>query len=302
MSIENEAIPEATHHPSPSRPRRQPPIGSCDTHFHVWGGDARERRNPKVPHWAPRQAPLAALNAMHAKLGIQRGVIVQNTVVDPDYDILLEHLAANPRLRAVALIDDQTTDAQLVRLDKGGVCGVRFHFARFMQHKHSPVDVLLRAVDRIAPLGWHVVLHVEPEHILEHGALFGSLKIPVVIDHMANMQYQGGLGQPGFRALLELQRRENVWIKLANADRWSVAGAPGYSDGLPFMKAVIDNGSDRLIWGSDWPHAIYKRPDALGGWPPPDDADLLNLLYDACSDDAALHRILVDNPATLFRF
>ena len=96
------SIPETTHHPNPSRPRWLPPPGSCDTHFHVWGEDSRERRNPKVPHWAPRQAPLRALNAMHAALGIDRGVIVQSTVVDVNYDILLDYLSKNPRMRTFA--------------------------------------------------------------------------------------------------------------------------------------------------------------------------------------------------------
>jgi len=49
-----------------------------------------------------------------------------------------------------------------------------------------------------------------------------------------------------------------------------------------------------MVWGSNWPHpSVPKKPN---------DVDLLDVLADWASDDAVLHRILVDNPAALFGF
>jgi predicted TIM-barrel fold metal-dependent hydrolase len=291
-----------SYHPHPSRPRFTVPPAACDTHFHVFGNDPREKRNPQVPPRAPKRAPWDALHAMHRALGIERGVLVQNTVVQINYDVLLDDLAANPRVKAIALISDQTSDRDLERLDRGGVCGIRFHFARYMQHHQSSWEVFKRSVDRVRPLNWHVDLHVEPHDIIEYGAMLRALPVPVVIDHMANVRYGGGIDQPGFRALLELQKADNIWIKIGNSDRWSAAGPPRYGDAVPFGRAVVDNGAERLIWCSDWPHALYKTPQDTTDWPPPDDGDLLNLLEDFAPDPSVRQKILVDNPNRLYRF
>ena len=55
---------------------------------------------------------------------------------------------------------------------------------------------------------------------------------------------------------------------------------------------------ERVVWGSDWPHAVASA----GQKPMPDDGDLLDLLLDWAPDDATRTRILVDNPAELYDF
>ncbi|TMI04327.1 MAG: amidohydrolase, partial [Betaproteobacteria bacterium] len=52
--------------------------------------------------------------------------------------------------------------------------------------------------------------------------------------------------------------------------------------------------SDRCVWASNWPHP--------GRNPPPETADLLELLREWAPDEAVRRRILVDNPAALYRF
>ena len=93
---------------------------------------------------------------------------------------------------------------------------------------------------------------------------------------------------------------DHVWIKVCNSDRWSPAGPPTYADAIPFGRALMENGSSRLIWATDWPHVMYKDPRNIGA-PPPDDADLLELLYAFADDDATLIRqTLVENPPRLY--
>jgi predicted TIM-barrel fold metal-dependent hydrolase len=48
-------------------------------------------------------------------------------------------------------------------------------------------------------------------------------------------------------------------------------------------------------WASDWPHPVSVVQ-------PPNDADLLELLYRYAPDETELRKILVTNPARLFGF
>jgi predicted TIM-barrel fold metal-dependent hydrolase len=51
---------------------------------------------------------------------------------------------------------------------------------------------------------------------------------------------------------------------------------------------------ERVVWGSDWNHRGEKEL--------PDDALLFDLLLEWVPDDAARHRVLVENPAALYGF
>ena len=64
---------------------------------------------------------------------------------------------------------------------------------------------------------------------------------------------------------------------------------------LPIARALIDAAPDRVVWASDWPHPLSVKA-------PPNDAELLELLYRYAPDTAEQQKILVDNPAKLFRF
>jgi predicted TIM-barrel fold metal-dependent hydrolase len=62
----------------------------------------------------------------------------------------------------------------------------------------------------------------------------------------------------------------------------------------PFARELVKRNPQRMVWGTDWPH-----PDVAVV---PEDAGLLATLLDWVPDEAARHRILVDNPAKLYRF
>ena len=64
---------------------------------------------------------------------------------------------------------------------------------------------------------------------------------------------------------------------------------------IPLARALIETAPERVVWGSDWPHPISTKQ-------PPNEADLLELLYRIAPDAATLHKILVDNPARFFGF
>jgi predicted TIM-barrel fold metal-dependent hydrolase len=269
------------------------PDGACDAHCHVFGPAARF---PFAPgrSYTPEDAPKEALMALHTRLGIDRGVIVQPAAHGFDNSVTLDAIAASDgRYRGVALVEGGVTQDELARLDAGGIRGVRFNF---MPHLSAPpaVEVFQQIANRIALLGWHVVVHIGAGDLPMLDRYLPGLDIPLVIDHMARVPAQQGVDQPAFRQLLRLAEDPRAWIKISAADRVSATGAP-FDDVLPFMRALAETVPDRLLWGTDWPHPNIKGPV-------PDEAVLLDLLTRALASPALLHQVLVKNPAKLYGF
>jgi len=267
------------------------PRGACDTHVHIWGPFDRFPVAKGAPYTPPERTR-DDLVALHARLGVDRAVIVQTTVYKSDNRAMLDGIArSGGRWRGVALIDEHFTDADFRTLHEGGVRGVRFGFVK---HLGGVPDLALvrRTAARIAPMGWHLVLHLDAGNIPEFIDFFGELSLPVVVDHMGRVPVRDGLDQPPFRILLDLLKRPNWWVKVSGAERISETGPP-FADAIPFAQRLIEAAPGRVLWGTDWPHPNVR-------WEP-DEADLVDLLP-SFAGAAALHKVLVDNPARLYGF
>jgi predicted TIM-barrel fold metal-dependent hydrolase len=273
------------------RPNFQLPPGTCDTHVHIWGPFDRFPVAKGAPYTPPERNK-DDLRALHARLGVERAVIVQTTVYKADNRAMLDAIAASDgAYRGVALIDESFGDTEYQALHDGGVRGVRFGFVK---HLGGIPDLALvrRTADRIAQMGWHLVLHLDAANIPEFEPLFREFRLPVVIDHMGRPPAQDGLDQAPFRILLDLLRAPNWWVKVSGSERISAAGPP-FHDAIPYARKLMEVAPDRTLWGTDWPHPNVR-------WEP-DEADLVDLLPQF-GDAAALHRVLVDNPARLYGF
>jgi predicted TIM-barrel fold metal-dependent hydrolase len=267
------------------------PRGACDTHVHIWGPFDRFPLAKGAPYTPPERTSDDLL-ALHERLGVDRAVIVQTTVYKADNRAMLDGIArSNGRWRGVALIDESFDDAGFRALHEGGVRGVRFGFVK---HLGGVPDLALvrRTAERIAPMGWHLVLHLDAGNIPEFLDFFGEFSLPVVVDHMGRVPVRDGLDQIPFRLLLELLKRPNWWVKVSGAERISETGPP-FADAVPFAQRLIAAAPDRVLWGTDWPHPNVR-------WEP-DEADLVDLLP-SFADAAALQQVLVDNPARLYGF
>jgi predicted TIM-barrel fold metal-dependent hydrolase len=267
------------------------PRGACDTHVHIWGPFDRFPLAKGAPYTPPERTSDDLL-ALHERLGVDRAVIVQTTVYKADNRAMLDGIArSNGRWRGVALIDESFDDAGFRALHEGGVRGVRFGFVK---HLGGVPDLALvrRTAARIAPMGWHLVLHLDAGNIPDFLDFFGEFSLPVVVDHMGRVPVRDGLDQTPFRLLLELLKRPNWWVKVSGAERISETGPP-FADAIPFAQRLIAAAPDRVLWGTDWPHPNVR-------WEP-DEADLVDLLP-RFADAAALQQLLVDNPARLYGF
>jgi predicted TIM-barrel fold metal-dependent hydrolase len=273
------------------RPNFQLPPGTCDTHVHIWGPFDRFPVAKGAPYTPPERNK-DDLRALHARLGVERAVIVQTTVYKSDNRAMLDAIAASDgAYRGVALIDESFGDAEYQALHDGGVRGVRFGFVKHLGGIPD-LNLVRRTADRIEQMGWHLVLHLDAANIPEFEPLFREFRLPVVIDHMGRPPAQDGLDQTPFRILLDLLRAPNWWVKVSGSERISAAGPP-FHDAIPFARKLMEVAPDRTLWGTDWPHPNVR-------WEP-DEADLVDLLPQF-GDAAALHRVLVDNPARLYGF
>ncbi len=270
-----------------------PPPGACDAHVHVFGPSDRFPYHPSATY-RPVDAPKEHLRRLHGLLGFDRSVIVQATCHGIDNSATLDAISSsNGRWKGVAIVDETFTDGDLERLHAGGIRGARFSFAR---HLSGAPDFgrVRRIAERIATFGWHLVIYIEEQDIVEFAPELRTFGLPVVFDHMIRVKVAGGTGAPPFRLLLDFLRNEDVWVKISCAERLSARGAP-YDDVVPFAQAVIEANPDRVLWGTDWPH-----PNLWEGMP--DDGDLVDLLPRYAPDLALQQKILVDNPAALYGF
>lgn len=286
--------------PNPRKPGYALPPDSCDSHFHVFGPPDRFPF-AATRRYTPPAAPFEHYLMMREAVGLSRGVVVQPSAHGVDNTAILDAVARSAgSLLGVANIDHTTTDEELERMQAGGIRGVRFSL---MSDRPGATDNIAHAIPRIAPLGWSLDLHVEPEHLLSQEAFIRNIPVPVVIDHLARVRPADGLGQPAMRLLLDLCRDDRFWFKLACPDKISANPNAVVGDGLPFAdvipyaRAVIEAAPDRIIWGTDWPHANNFAPGCI-----PNDGDLLDLLAEFAPVEAVRNRILVDNPARLYGF
>jgi 2-pyrone-4,6-dicarboxylate lactonase len=277
--------------PQTRAPLTRPPAGACDAHCHVFGpGAVFPYADDRA--YTPPDAPYENLVALHRILGIERAVIVHASCHGSDMRVTLDAIArSGGAMRGVCVVDPGVTEAELARLDAGGIRGVRFNFVK---HLGGMPDLTFfeRVLAMVEPLGWHVVLHLDAEDVVELAPRIARIRIPFVIDHMGRVRAKAGLDQPAFRQLLELMQNPLAWVKICGAERVSSVGAP-FRDAVPFARALVAVAADRTLWGTDWPH-----PNIAGDMP--NDGDLVDLLTEAVEDEATRVRILVDNPQRLY--
>jgi predicted TIM-barrel fold metal-dependent hydrolase len=266
------------------------PRHACDAHCHVFGPADRFPYAP-TRRYTPEDRPKEVLAALHARLGLERAVIVQASCHGTDNRAMLDALRSDPkRYRGVAMIDDDTPDAALQDMRDAGVRGIRFNFIRALGGAPD-MDVFHRAAARAHELGWHVVMHLQGDGVREMEAVIRSLPMPVVIDHMGRVDPAQGVEGPAFRTLLDLVRDERIWVKLSGAERMTQSP---FTDALPFARALLRAAPERVLWGTDFPHPNLTTPV--------DEMELLNLVPAFAPDAEDRQRLLVDNPAALYGF
>ena len=280
-------------HPNPSKPAFTPPPGAVDAHCHVFGpGDvfpyAPERK------YTPCDAPKEKLFELRDFLGFSRNVIVQATCHGKDNRALVDACrAAGDKARGVASVGPDITMDELKAMDEAGVRGVRFNFVKRLVDA-TPKAVFLGIAEKIATLGWHIVVYFEAQDLEELTPFLKQLPTTIVVDHMGRPDIAAGVDSPGFQRFVDLMaENDNIWSKVSCPERLSVTGPDGYDDVVPFAKRIVETFPDRVLWGTDWPHPNLK--DHM-----PDDGLLVDYIPQIATTAELQQRLLVDNPTRLY--
>ena len=278
--------------PNPSKPTFKPPSGAVDAHCHVFGPADRFPYAPERKY-TPCDAPKQKLFELRDFLGVDKNVIVQATCHGADNRALVDALkASNGRAKGVATVKAEVTDKELEELDAAGVKGVRFNFVKRLVD-FTPREVLTNIAERIAPLGWHIVIYFEAADLPELEPFFTTLPTDIVVDHMGRPDVKLGVDHPQFIRFLDFMRdNQNVWSKVSCPERVSVQGPP-YDDVVPYAKTVVERFPDRVLWGTDWPHPNMKTHM-------PDDGLLVDYIPRVAATAELQRKLLVDNPMRLY--
>jgi len=279
-------------HANPSTPAYKPPTGAVDAHCHVFGPKIDFPFSPKAKYH-PADASPEMLFALRDKLGFSRNVIVQASCHGTDNLATLNAIAkSDGKARGVAVVDPSISEEELEKLHNGGIRAVRFNFLKRLVD-NAPKDAFLRIAKRIAPLGWHVIVYFEAELLEELIPFLEALPTIVVIDHLGRPDVtQGPEGRQmlAFRRLLDTY--PNIWAKVSCPDRLSKQGPP-FNDFVSAVKPIITAYSDRVLWGSDWPHPNMQ--DNI-----PDDGQLVDIIPLLAPTPELRQKLLVDNPMRLY--
>ena len=280
-------------HPEPTKPSFELPKGAVDAHCHVFGPANKFPFAPKRKY-TPCDASKEQLFKLRDFLGFERNVIVQASCHGTNNDALEDALLSSNNLaRGVAVVSPDITETDLKRLDTAGVRAVRFNFVKRLVD-NTPREVFHNIAQKIATLGWHIVVYLEAQDLEELIPFLKSLPTDIVFDHMARPDVSKGTNSKEFTLFRKLMENEKFWCKTSCPERLSKLGPKtNYADVKPFMKLLIENYSERVLWGTDWPHPNMKSHM-------PDDGSLVDVLKEIAVTPEIQKKLLVDNPSKLY--
>lgn len=265
-------------------------ITGIDTHAHIFLQDL-----PMVPgrRYSPSYDATVEQYLAHLDgCGLSHGVLIQPSFLGTDNHYMVAALQCfAQRLRGVAVVDAQVSDAELDELAAAGVVGIRLNLiGKTLEDYAGPAwSALFR---RLARRGWQVEIQrgfadlalIVPA-ILESG-------VTVVIDHFGLPAPSVRLDDPQHDGFFALLGQAPVWIKLSAAYRSQ--SDPARAQAISARLREACGGVGRFLWGSDWPNTQFESQTRYD--------QQFALLEALLPNPEERRRVLVDNPATLFGF
>ncbi len=278
---------------SDTKPKHPSPVGTCDTHMHIFEPGYKQLPGTNLPAIPGNTAEYRQLRS---RLGITRTVIVQPAAYGNDNRCTLEAMKAlsddTHQTRGVATVFPGDSDAEIARLTAAGMRGIRYHL---MPYGGVSWDSLKEMAARVANHGWHVQLQMNGEELAGREDTLKSLPCDIVIDHIGRFTQPVAANDPAWKVMRNLVDSGRCWVKLSAPYHGSKTGAPDYADVADTAKELIRAAPDRMLYATNWPHPSLKSNH-------PDDAGLLDLLNEWAGSEAVRQKILVSNPARLYGF
>jgi 2-pyrone-4,6-dicarboxylate lactonase len=285
--------PVSPPNPNPTKAKFVAPAGACDTHLHVYGPSEIYPLVAERNYTPDPRSTLDDYLKVHRPLGLERAVIVTGSANGTNNQVTMDALARmDGKFKGLALLNAAITDADLLRLKDGGFTGFR---VKANGKGGSSFDETKKLIARVRGFDWHVeFMSQSMAEVIGAVPFLRSLQLPYVFDHVAHAEPRQNDHDREFNELLAILKNEkHAWISLYGFYQSSESGPPSYADMVDVVRAIIEARPDRVIWGSNWPHAGIAVPM-------PNDGNLIDFLLAAAPAENTRKLILADNPAKLY--
>lgn len=267
-----------------------PSLHGVDTHAHIF-----HQNLPMVPgrRYSPHYDALVEDYLGYLdRHGLAYGVLIQPSFLGTDNHYLLEALSRYPkRLRAVAVVEAEVSEAQLDELAEAGVVGIRLNLiGKTLADYTGPAWTGL--FERLARRGWHVEIQRSIDDVALIVPDILACGVDVVIDHFGLPTGGIEIDKPNHKAFLRLLADERVWLKLSAPYR----SQSNLAQARRVLAQVRESsgGIARFLWGSDWPNTQFEDQT---------DYDRQVAFFEALLPEPGERaQVLLDNPAKLFGF
>ena len=232
----------------------------CDTHVHVFDPS----RFPYVPlrKFTPGTANVQQLQKHLKTIDADSVVLVQPSVYGTDHRCLLNALGIlGPKARGIAVIDQTTCPNEIKLLNQSGVVGARINTVVNREEGSKFALAAIQHLESNIPNHWHIQLHVNlnaletlADHIAKSSRYF-------VLDHLGLPDVTNPLNNQHWQLLLDIVRTGKLYVKVSAPYLSSERLSP-YEDLKPFIESLIHTNSERLLWGTNWPHTKGTQREA----------------------------------------
>src|SRR6516225_3237743 len=131
----------------------------------------------------PGDALVEDYRAFQKRIGTTRNVVVTPSTYGTDNRVTLDAVTVfGPTARAVVVVDDTVTDAELKRMHGLGARGIRFNLAQAGATTPEMIEPLSK---RVNDLGWHIQINAPAAKIMEIMPILERVPSLIVFDHLA---------------------------------------------------------------------------------------------------------------------
>lgn len=274
----------------------------------------RLRDTDLLTAYTPLPATVANATTFRNKIGTSHYVIVLPSVYGTNNSVLLDALKQfNGTARGVAVIDPTTTSNSTLAAHKSaGVVGLRVN--QVTNETEAQVIQRVRQNAMVAKqMGWVLELYIDCSIFAGLHDVIPTLGVKVVADHFAHAQTTSITNVtsslvdpyliPGFPEVIDLVQRKLLFVKIS-APYQDSRLYPYYQDLTAIANALMINGPEMVVWGSDWPHPNSAVAASQRLVPAPyrdvDDMAMLLQAMQYAGTPQQVQRMFVDNPRRLW--
>ena len=265
-------------------------ITGVDTHAHIFSTDlplTKERR------YAPSYDATVEEYLAHLKAhNLSHGVLVQPSFLGTDNAYITSAIAQHPaHLRGIAVVDKDISDDELDQLNDAGMVGIRLNLIQKPLEDYASTT-WQSFFKKIAARDWSVEIQREIDDLADFLPSILESGVEVVVDHFAKTKQVIDPNTESHKRFLNLLSSAPIWTKISAAYRCN-ANLENSIQSLNALREAYGH-SERLLWGSDWPHTQFEDHTSY--------EEQYAFMTRLLADQDERETILISNPKRLFNF